>query len=221
MGAMPAGSQPPNPKHRGLVMNILHVDSSILGGASASRELSAAVLARQLELHPDATVIELDLGSRPIGHLTGAHLAAAQGAVPEAGELLEDIAAGQTALADFLGADIVIIGAPMYNFGIPSQLKAWIDRLAVAGQTFRYTENGPEGLAGGKKVIIAASRGGFYGPGTPAAGFEHQESYLRAIFTFFGITDLTVIHAEGIALGAVEREAALGNARAQITALAA
>ena len=94
-------------------------------------------------------------------------------------------------LEEFLAADIIVIGAPMYNFSIPSQLKAWIDRLAVAGKTFRYTENGPEGLAGGKKVIVASSRGGFYGPETPVASLDHQENYLRGVFGFFGITDVT------------------------------
>ena len=89
--------------------------------------------------------------------------------MPETTDLQHDLAAGQAALAEFLDADIVVVGAPMYNFGIPSQLKAWIDRLAVAGKTFRYSDKGAEGLAGGKRVIVASSRGGFYGPDTAIA----------------------------------------------------
>jgi len=109
----------------------------------------------------------------------------------------------------------------MYNFSIPSQLKAWIDRLAVAGKTFRYTENGPEGLAGGKKVIVASSRGGFYGPDSQAAFLDHQESYLRGVFGFFGITDVTFIRAEGVALGAEQREKAIDAAKSEIALIAA
>jgi FMN-dependent NADH-azoreductase len=124
------------------------------------------------------------------------------------------------ALDAFLAADIVVVGAPMYNFGIPSQLKAWIDRLAVAGRTFRYTEKGPEGLAGGKRVIIASSRGGLYGPQSGMAALDHQETYLRAIFNFFGITDITFIRAEGVAFGEAQREQALAAARADIGKLA-
>ncbi len=202
-------------------MNLLHVDSSILGAGSVSRTLSAEIVAALRARHPDATVTYRDLGAAPVAHLTGAHLAAAQGAVPEAPALQRDLAAGQAALEEFLAADIVVIGAPMYNFGIPSQLKAWIDRLAVAGKTFRYTEKGSEGLAGGKKVIVASSRGGFYGPDTPAAFLDHQESYLRGIFGFFGITDVSFVRAEGVQLGPDKREAAIAAAREQITRLAA
>ncbi len=109
----------------------------------------------------------------------------------------------------------------MYNFGIPSQLKAWIDRLAVAGRTFRYSENGPEGLAGGKTVIIASSRGGFYGADTQAAFLDHQETYLRGVFGFFGITDISFIRAEGVAMGEPQRQQAIDSAEAEIRKLAA
>ena len=124
-------------------------------------------------------------------------------------------------MEEFLAAEIVVVGAPMYNFSIPSQLKAWIDRLAVAGKTFRYTEKGPEGLAGGKKVIVASSRGGFYRPDTQAAFLDHQESYLRSVFGFFGITDVTFIRAEGVALGAEQRAKAIDAAKSEITQRAA
>ena len=136
-------------------------------------------------------MIRRDLATHPVAHLSGAHLAAAQGASPEDPFVQRDLAEGQAALDEFLAADIVVVGAPMYNFTVPSQLKAWIDRLAVAGRTFRYTAEGPEGLAGGKKVVVVSTRGGFYGPETANAALEHQESYLRGIFGFFGITDLS------------------------------
>jgi FMN-dependent NADH-azoreductase len=202
-------------------MKLLHVDSSILGAGSVSRQLSAAVVSAERRRHPGLEVVYRDLGAAPVGHLSGAHLAAAQGAVPETSNLQHDVAAGQTALAEFLAADIVVIGAPMYNFGIPSQLKAWIDRLAVAGQTFRYTEKGPEGLAGGKQVIVASSRGGFYGPDSSAAFLDHQESYLRGIFGFFGIGDVKFIRAEGLALGADARSKAIEAAQTEIAQLVA
>ena len=202
-------------------MKLLHVDSSILGQGSVSRTLSAEIAAAQKALHPGLEVSYRDLAAAPIGHLNGAHLAAAQGAVPADATIEKDIALGEAMLDEFLAADIVVVGAPMYNFGVPSQLKAWIDRLAVAGKTFRYTAEGPQGLAGGKKVIVASSRGGFYGAGTPAAVWEHQESYLRAVFGFFGITDLTFVRAEGVALGTDAREKAIEAARGEVTKLAA
>jgi FMN-dependent NADH-azoreductase len=202
-------------------MKLLHVDSSILGAGSVSRQLTADIVAAQHALHPRLQVVVRDLAADPVGHLTGAHLGALQGAVPEEPSLRADITAGQDALEEFLAADVVVVGAPMYNFGIPSQLKAWIDRLAVAGRTFRYTAAGPEGLAGGKTVIIASSRGGYYGPGTPAEALDHQEAYLRGVFGFFGVTDLRIIRAEGIALGEEQRTQSLAAAKVDIQALAA
>ena len=202
-------------------MKVLHVDASILGESSVSRQLSAAVVERLRQAHPDIAVTYYDLGREPIGHLTGAHLAAARGAFAETASLQEDVARGQQALEDFLGADIVVVGAPMYNFSVSSQLKAWIDRLAVAGKTFRYTANGAQGLAGGKKVIVASSRGGFYGPDTPTAFLDHQETYLRGIFGFFGITDITFVRAEGVNISAEQRKTAIAAATAEAARLAA
>ncbi|HWW24523.1 MAG TPA: NAD(P)H-dependent oxidoreductase, partial [Caulobacter sp.] len=143
------------------------------------------------------------------------------GATPESAAVAADIASGQAAIDEFLAADIVVIGAPMYNFSISSQLKAWIDRVAVAGRTFRYTENGPEGLAGGKTVIIASSRGGYYSEGAPAAGFDHQETYLKSLFGFLGVTDIRFIRAEGVALGEDVRGKSLEAAQGEILKLAA
>jgi len=114
-----------------------------------------------------------------------------------------------------------VIGAPMYNFAISSQLKAWLDRILVAGKTFRYTANGPEGLAGGKRVIVASSRGGFYGKDTPAAAMDFQEPYLRAAFAFIGIHDVEFVRAEGIAIGDEQKAAALKSARSTIGTLVA
>jgi FMN-dependent NADH-azoreductase len=141
--------------------------------------------------------------------------------VPEDAALAADVADGAAVLDAFLAADIVVVGAPMYNFSIPTQLKAWIDRLAVAGRTFRYTEKGVEGLAGGKTVIIASSRGGFYGEGTPIAFLDHQETYLKGVFSFFGVTDIRFIRAEGVALGDEQRTKSVEGAQAQIERLAA
>ncbi len=202
-------------------MNLLHVDSSILGPGSVSRLISAEIIAAERRRHPEATVTYRDLAAEPVGHLSGAHLAAAQGGATQTPALQRDLAAGQAALDEFLAADVVVIGAPMYNFSIPSQLKAWIDRLAVAGKTFRYTEDGPIGLAGGKRIIVASSRGGYYGPETPVAFLDHQENYLRGVFGFFGIDDVTFIRAEGIALGEDRRAEAIAAARRDIEKIAA
>jgi FMN-dependent NADH-azoreductase len=201
-------------------MKLLHVDASILGESSVSRQLSAAVVERLRQSHPNLAVTYYDLGAEPLGHLTGSHLAVARG-VSGSPALQQDVARGQQALGDFLDADVLVIGAPMYNFSVSSQLKAWIDRLAVAGKTFRYTEKGVEGLAGGKKVIVASSRGGFYGPKTPTASLDHQETYLRGIFGFFGITDIAFVRAEGLNVSAEQRQAAITAATAEVARLAA
>jgi FMN-dependent NADH-azoreductase len=200
-------------------MKLLHLDSSILGGNSASRKLSAAIVDQLTEATPGLDIVSRDLALQPLSHLSGEHLAAAQGAVPESPAIQKDVAASQAALEEFLAADIVVIGAPMYNFGIPSQLKAWIDRIAVAGKTFRYTANGPEGLAGNKRVIVAVSRGGLYSAGMPAAAFEHVESYLRGVFGFLGVTDLEIVVAEGLQIGPEQREKAMQGALQVVTDL--
>ena len=193
-------------------MKLLHLDASILGANSASRQLSAAVVERLSKATPGLDIVYRDLAAEPLSHLSGEHLAAANGAVPESPALQKDIAASQTALEEFLAADIVVIGAPMYNFTIASQLKAWIDRIVVAGKTFRYGPAGPEGLAGNKRVVITIARGGLYGPGAPAAAFEHLETYLRVIFSFIGVTNLEIIVAEGLLIGPEQREKSMQGA---------
>src|SRR5450432_3123593 len=177
-------------------MKLLHIDSSILGQNSVSRQVSAAVVARLGAATPGIEVTYRDLAAAPLSHLTGQQFAARFGAPPEDAQALADTAAGEAVLEEFLAADIVVIGAPMYNFTVSSQLKAWIDQILIAGKTFRYGEGGPEGLAGAKRVIIALSRGGVYGAGAPAAAFEHLESYLRSVFAFIGVAHPEFIIAE-------------------------
>jgi FMN-dependent NADH-azoreductase len=192
-------------------MKLLHIDSSVLGPHSVSRQISAAIVDRLRKTTPGLEIAYRDLGSAPLAHLSGSHLSAAQGATVDA-VLREDLAAGQAMLEEFLAADIVVLGAPMYNFTIPSQLKAWIDRILVAGKTFRYGPQGAEGLADNKRVIVAISRGGFYGADTPAAVGEHLETYLRWVFGFIGITDPEFISADGVQAGPEHREKALAGA---------
>ncbi|MVT55650.1 FMN-dependent NADH-azoreductase [Bradyrhizobium yuanmingense] len=201
-------------------MKLLHVDSSVLGPHSVSRQVSAAIVDRLRQATPSLQVVYRDLTETPLAHLSGSHLAAAQGAAAPA-ELGPDLAASAAALEEFLAADIVVIGAPMYNFTIPSQLKAWIDRILVAGKTFKYGAAGPEGLAGGKRVIVAISRGGHYGAETPYAAGEHLETYLRWVFGFIGITSVEFIPADGIQLGPEHREKAIAGALQSATTLRA
>jgi FMN-dependent NADH-azoreductase len=180
-------------------MKLLHIDSSILGDGSVSRQLSAAIVESWRKRVPDIEVMGLDLATEPLHHLSGALFVARTLPIEQRNpEQQKDIEASDKALDDFLAADIVVIGAPMYNFGIPSQLKAWIDRIAIAGKTFSYTAEGPKGLAGGKTVIVASSRGGIYSAGTPLEIIDFQERYLSAVFNFFGITDIEFIRAEGV-----------------------
>jgi len=206
-------------------MKLLHIDSSISGEGSASRRLSAAVVAALVEAAPGVEVIRRDLDAEPIPHLDSRRLPTVRPAnAPEGAAGIPD-PEGASALDEFLAADIIVIGAPMYNFSVPSQLKAWIDRILIAGRTFRYSEAGPLGLAGGKRVIIASSRGGLYAPGMPFEANDFQEKYLRAVFAFIGIEDVEFVRAEGLAFGPEQREAAIGAAlasmRPTVTRLAA
>jgi len=185
-------------------MKLLHVDSSVLGENSASRALGAAVVARLRTEHPGLQVAYRDLAAQTLPHFTPV-LAEGHPCVSRNAEILDE----------FLGADTVVIGAPMYNFTIPSQLKAWIDRILTAGKTFRYTENGPVGLAGGKRVIVVSSRGGIYSEGS-AQAVDFQETYLKHVFGFIGIDNVEFVRAEGLNLGAEQRETALANAHGHI-----
>jgi len=196
-------------------MNLLHIDASITGPGSVSRQLSNAVVEAMVRIDPSIRVTRRDLDADPIPHLDSRGVAALRP------DLVKDDLSGEGAraagvLQEFQGADIVVIGAPMYNFSIPSQLKAWFDRILVAGKTFRYTATGVEGLAGGKKVIIASARGGFYGEGSPAAPFDFHEPYLRTLFGFIGVHDVKFVRAEGLAISPASRLAAIEAAFASL-----
>jgi len=183
-------------------VTILHIDSSISGEQSATRTLTRSIVDQLKNAQWGEQIVYRDLAANPLPHLT------------------LDAFADTTVLDEFLAADTVVVGAPMYNFTLPTQLKAWIDRLAVAGTTFRYTENGPEGLVKNKRVIIALARGGFYGEGSAAAGLEHLESYLRGLFNFIGIEPEFVL-AEGLAVSPEQRELSLSKALDEALRLAA
>jgi FMN-dependent NADH-azoreductase len=179
-------------------MKLLHIDSSILGGDSVTRQLSAAVV-DQLRI-PGVEVVHRDLVAEPLPHLT-----------------LEAMA-DPAVVDEFLSADVVVLGAPMYNFTVPSQLKAWIDRILVAGRTFTYTaEEGPTGLAGDRRVIIVNSRGGFYGAEVPAAA--HLETYLKKVFGLIGIKPELIV-VEGVKVSPEHRTAALQAALQSVSQLA-
>ena len=198
-------------------MNVLHIDSGILGDHSVSRRLTAAVAAQIKAEQSGATVTYRDLVASPLPHLSGAHLMAAN-AKPEEidATIAAEVAESQVVLEEFLAADTIILGVPMYNFSLPSQLKAWIDRVAVAGKTFRYTAEGPEGLAKGKKIIVVSTRGGHYSAG-PAAVMDHQESYLKAVLGFLGITDIEIVRAEGLNLSSDSKIEAISEAERSIS----
>ena len=183
-------------------MKLLHIDSSALGTNSVSRELSAAIVEAWKRREPGLEVVYRDLSAEPLPHWAP----------------VAEAAQARDPLTEFFAADVIVIGAPMYNFGIPSQLKAWIDRIVVAGKTFRYTANGPEGLAGGRKVVVASTRGGFYGAESGRADFDFQENYLRHVFGFIGITDVEFVRAEGLGIGPEQRAKAINEAHAAIEA---
>jgi len=183
-------------------MKLLHIDSSILAETSVSRSVSAAIVRTIRTAVPGVEVVYRDLVADPLPHLTLSYLPARY---PLAGDAVNPDPseahrlASEAVLNEFLASDFVVIGAPMYNFTVPSQLKAWIDRIVITGKTFRYTPEGVAlGLCGDKRVIVAISRGGFYGKDTPQAGDEHLESYLRSIFRFIGVKRLEFVTAEGI-----------------------
>jgi len=183
-------------------VTILHLDSSITGENSASRALSRSIVEQLTSRSRAGEVVYRDLAADPLPHLT------------------LDAFADTSVLEEFLAADTIVIGAPMYNFTLPTQLKSWLDRILVAGKTFRYTDNGPEGLATGKRVIVALARGGVYVAGTAAAALEHLETYLRGVFGFIGIVP-EFVAADGLNFGAEQREQSLKAALGETVRLAA
>lgn len=198
-------------------MKLLHLDSSILGDASASRQLSRDVVKAWSAAESDVQVTYRDLANDALSHLSAASLVAAgtPAELRDAAQKHEAELAERT-VEEFLAADAIVIGAPMYNFAIPSQLKAWIDRIAVAGKTFKYTENGPVGLAGGKTVVIASSAGGLHA-GQPSG--QAHEDYLVRILNFVGIDDIEIVRAEGLAYGEEPRAEAMKGAAQRISDL--
>jgi FMN-dependent NADH-azoreductase len=202
-------------------MRLLHIDSSALGANSVSRELTARIVAQWRAAHPDLAVDYLDLAQDAPTHLSIESLGfrSAPGAQGLTDVQRRENAISEKLVSQFLAADVVVVGAPMYNFSVPSQLKAWIDRVAQVGRTFKYTETGPQGLAGGKTVIIASTRGGVYSTNPALAGLDHQESYLRTVFGFLGISDVQFIRAEGVAMGDAAKAKALDAAVVTIEAL--
>ena len=201
-------------------MQLLHIDSAITGAASVSRQLTAQTVAAWRAAHPELQVDYLDLAAQPVAHYGGEALALRQGQTENLSEAQQrENAVTERLLAQFLAADVVVLGAPFYNFSIPTQLKAWIDRIVQPGRTFRYTTDGPEGLAGGKVVVIASSRGGVYSGSEAARSLDYQERYLETVLGFIGVTDVRVVRAEGLGLGADAKAAALAQADEAIAAL--
>lgn len=200
-------------------MQLLHIDSSIAGDNSASRKLTAQIVSAWKANHEDTQVDYLDLVADAPNHFTAAAMAPRTGQTTDLSpEQVAENAVSERLVQQFLAADVVVIGAPFYNFTIPSQLKAWIDRLAQPGRTFRYTAAGPEGLAKGKIVIIASTRGGIYSTSAAAEAMEHQESYLKVVLGFFGITDVRFVRAEGLGMGPDAVAAAFASAAKDVQA---
>ena len=193
--------------------HILHIDSSPMESRSVSKKLSHQIVTELKTKFSDHQVTYHDYGASPLPHLSPTVLSAFFTPAPDQSVLQKDAVALSDQLTDeFLSADIIVIGAPMWNLSIPSSLKAWIDHIVRAGKTFRYTESGAQGLVSGdKKVIIASSRGGIYTDGR-AKEYDFQEPYLRAIFGFLGITNVSFVRAEGVSLGEASLAAALQTA---------
>ncbi len=189
-------------------MKLLHIDSSIMSEKSVSRGLSADVVTHIKSANSDVSLTYYDLDTNPIPYFSSASF------TDEKQQAL-----AEKIMNDFMASDVIVIGAPMYNFGIPAQLKSWIDRIAVAGKTFKYTENGSVGLVNDKKIIIVSSRGGVYSG--DLSFLDHQEAHLKAAFGFMGITDddITIIRAEGVNLGPSQAEAAIKSAKSEISKL--
>lgn len=203
-------------------MQLLHIDSSITGENSVSRKLTAQIVSAWKASHPHTQVDYLDLVVNAPNHFTAAAMAPRTGQTADLSpEQVAENAVSERLVQQFLAADVVVMGAPFYNFTIPTQLKAWLDRLAQPGRTFRYTAEGPEGLAKGKTVIVASTRGGIYSTSAAAEAIEHQESYLKVMLGFFGITDVRFVRAEGLALGPDAVTTAFSSAAKDVEAVTA
>lgn len=197
--------------------NILVINSSVSGSDSVSRQLVDEVVLQLTSRDPKARVVSRDLGERPIPHLTAKTLAGVRG-TPKTPSERKTRKLSNELLSELRAADTIVIGAPMYNFSVPTSLRAWFDHILRAGETFSYSEAGPRGLLEGRRVIIVESRGGLYSEG-PAQAFDFQEPYLQHLLGFIGITDVTFIHAEKLGFGPEARAAAIVNAKARIAQL--
>jgi len=200
------------------MQSLLVINSSAAREGSVSRTLVEEAVARLLEANPFSRVVRRDLGANPVPHLSVDTLAGVRG-VPATPAEQGARALSDELIAELRDADTVVIGAPMYNFGITTGLRAWFDHVLRAGETFSYSEAGPKGLLSGKRAIVIESRGGMYSEG-PASVVDFQEPYLRHLLGFIGITDVTFVHAEKIGYGPEARAAALAGAKARIAALA-
>ena len=200
---------------------ILHVSSSPLGDKSVSRELSASLIDHLLKQYPDSTLINRDLVATPPPHLNGLVIGGFYTPADQRDETLNNaVKLSDELIGELKKADIIVIGAPMHNFSIPSSLKAWIDHVARVGETFSYGENGAEGLLVGKKTYVTSARGGVYSQ-DPMASLDHQETYLKTVLDFIGLTDVIFIRAEGVAMGDEAAEQAITQAKTQIEQLTA
>lgn len=199
-------------------MQLLHIDSAITGDQSVSRQLTAQTVAAWAAAHPGTRVQHLDLAANAPAHLSADALGFRTGQAAATEAQRQENAVSEALVSQFLAADVVVIGAPLYNFTIPTQLKAWIDRVAQGGRTFKYTEQGPVGLAGGKTVIVVLSRGGVYSTSEGGRAMEHQETYLQTVLGFFGITDVRFVRAEGVGMGPDAKAQGLATAENEIRA---
>ena len=203
-------------------MKLLHIDSSIVGAQSVSRQMSSSITTQWTANHSGTVVEYLDLATNGPSHLSVDSIGFR---IPPTGDLSDaqkrENAVSEALVSQFLAADVVVIGAPLYNFTIPTQLKSWIDRIAQAGRTFTYTDKGPKGLAVGKTVIVALSRGGVYSTSAGGQAMEHQETYLQTVLGFLGVTDIRFVRAEGMGMGDAHKVQAIAAAELEIKALAA
>jgi len=201
-------------------MQILHLDSSILRDGSASRALTKAIVTNLLNQHPGAAVNYHDLVEEAIPHLDGPIGAGFRPlAFNESDEATRrEHARSDQLVNELIASDVLVVGAPMYNFSVASQLKAWLDRVIQPGKTFRYTDTGPIGLVGGKKVVIVSTRGGSYLSG-PMAPMDFQEGYLKTAFGFMGIKDLDFIRAENMSRGEDARTSSMDGALKAVSPL--
>ncbi|WP_158150497.1 FMN-dependent NADH-azoreductase [Pantoea ananatis] len=196
------------------MIRLLHIDASILQAQSVTRQLTADIASRLTEKYPDTHVVYRDVVADEISHLIGpiaAGFRSLDGDVFDE-RVIQQHRLSESLVAEFLASDVILVGAPMYNFSVPTQLKAWLDRLAQAGKTFKYTENGPVGLSGGRTVIIASARGGFY-HGGQFEDMDFQERYLSAFFGFLGIKNIHFVRAEGASKGEAILLREMDNAR--------